>query len=78
MMTYFEVGEFLKKQANPDGGNFVTVNLNNAFETVQSLGYFFRYKKHDWLAIFLPLILNARRFILKKVKIILEKVLSLK
>lgn len=49
-MTYYEVSEFLKKHANPNG-NFVTVNLINAYETIQSLGLFFRYKKHEWLAI---------------------------
>jgi hypothetical protein len=45
-----EIGSWLKKEAKPKG-SFVKVDIPNAYRTLNALGSFFKYKKHEWIAI---------------------------
>jgi hypothetical protein len=49
-MNHKELGMRLKQSANA-GGNFVLVNIDNMYNLLEVLSYFFYKKHHEWAAI---------------------------
>lgn len=49
-MTNLEIGEYLKSKAKPSG-SLLDISISNAYNTIDSLAYFFYNKKHEWYVI---------------------------
>ncbi|MDD2402121.1 MAG: hypothetical protein PHI90_07330 [Clostridia bacterium] len=45
-----QLGEWLKKRAKASG-NYVSVEIDNVYNTLEALATFFYMKKHEWIAI---------------------------
>jgi len=67
-MLNFDIGEYLKVHVKPPHC-FIDVSIKNAYNTIDSLSYFFYNKKHEWIAIcFLDFNYNCQKIYFEKGK----------